>query len=80
MGLFNREFLHAWSVGLNLVISTVVGGVMGYGLDYAMERWFGVKTAPWLLFVFAIFGIIAGFKDLFMMAKKADDQSHKENS
>ena len=80
MGLFNREFLHAWSVGLNLVISTVVGGVMGYGLDYAMERWFGVKTAPWLLFVFAIFGIIAGFKDLIMLAKKSDDQSHKEDS
>jgi len=80
MGLFNREFLHAWSVGLNLVISTIVGGVMGYGLDYAMERWFSLKTAPWLLFVFAIFGIIAGFKDLIMMAKQSDDQSHKKNS
>ena len=80
MGVFNREFLRAWAVGLNLVISTVVGGLMGYGLDYAMERWFGVKTAPWLLFTFAIFGIIAGFKDLIMMAKKADDQSDKENS
>jgi ATP synthase protein I len=79
MGVFNREFLQAWAVGLNLVISTVVGGLMGYGLDYAMERWFGVITAPWLLFVFAIFGIIAGFKDLIMLAKKSDDQSHKKN-
>jgi len=80
MGLFNREFLRAWSVGLNLVISTIVGGLMGYGLDYAIERWFGVKTAPWLLFIFAIFGIIAGFKDLIMMAKQSDDQSDKKNS
>lgn len=80
MGLFNRDLLYAWSVGLNLVISTIVGGLMGYGLDYAMERWFGVKTAPWLLFVFAIFGIIAGFKDLYLMAKKSNDQSHKEDS
>jgi ATP synthase protein I len=80
MGIFNREFLHAWGVGLNLVISTIVGGLMGYGLDYAMERWFGVITAPWLLFIFAIFGIIAGFKDLIMLAKKSDDQSHKKNS
>jgi ATP synthase protein I len=80
MGVFNREFLQAWAVGLNLVISTVVGGLMGYGLDYAMERWFGVITAPWLLFIFAIFGIIAGFKDLIMLAKKSDDQSHKKNS
>jgi F0F1-type ATP synthase assembly protein I len=52
---------------------------MGYGLDYAMARWFGVKTAPWLLFIFTIFGIIAGFKDLIMLAKKSDDQSHKKN-
>jgi ATP synthase protein I len=79
MGLFNREFLRAWAVGLNLVISTIVGGLMGYGFDYAMARWFGVKTAPWLLFIFTIFGIIAGFKDLIMMAKNADDQSHKKN-
>jgi len=80
MGLFNREFLRAWAVGLNLVISTIVGGLMGYGLDYAMDSWFGVKTAPWLLFIFAIFGIIAGFKDLIMLARKSDDQSHKKNS
>ena len=51
-----RQLLEASSVGLNLVISTIIGGLMGYGLDYAMDRWFGIKTAPWLLFVFAIFG------------------------
>ena len=46
---------------------------MGYGLDYAMDKWFGIHTAPWLLFIFLIFGIIAGFKDLFMMAKKPEE-------
>jgi ATP synthase protein I len=75
-----KQLLEASTVGLNLVTSTIIGGLMGYGLDYAMERWFGVITAPWLLFIFAIFGIIAGFKDLIMLAKKSDDQSHKKNS
>lgn len=75
-----KQLLEASTVGLNLVISTIIGGLIGYGLDYAMERWFGIKTAPWLLFIFAIFGIIAGFKDLIMLAKKSDDQSHKKNS
>jgi ATP synthase protein I len=72
-----RQLLEASSVGLNLVISTIIGGLIGYGLDYAMDRWFGIKTAPWLLFVFAIFGIIAGFRDLIMLAKKSDNESKK---
>jgi len=76
-----KQLLEASTVGLNLVISTIIGGLIGYGLDYAMARWFGVKTAPWLLFIFTIFGIIAGFKDLIMLAKKSnkDDQPDKKN-
>jgi ATP synthase protein I len=69
---FWKQIAKASVVGLNLVISTIVGGLIGYGLDYAMDRWFGIKTAPWLLFIFAIFGIIAGFRDLVMMAKKME--------
>ena len=72
-----RQLLEASAVGMNLVISTVVGGLIGYGLDYAMEKWFSIKTAPWLLFIFAIVGIIAGFKDLVMMARKSDNESKK---
>ena len=67
-----KQIAKASVVGLNLVISTIVGGLIGYGLDYAMETWFHIKTAPWLLFIFALFGIIAGFKDLVMMAKKME--------
>jgi len=76
-----KQLLEASTVGLNLVISTIIGGLIGYGLDYAMAGWFGVKTAPWLLFIFTIFGIIAGFKDLIMLAKKSnkDDQPDKKN-
>jgi ATP synthase protein I len=80
MGLFNKEFLHAWIVGLNLVISTFVGLAMGYGLDYLMGRWFHLQTKPWLTIFFLFFGIIAGFKELIMLAKKSDDQSNKKNS
>jgi ATP synthase protein I len=75
-----RQLLEASTVGMNLVISTLVGGLIGYGLDYAMDKWFGVKTAPWLLFIFTILGIIAGFRDLVRIARRSDDQSDKENS
>jgi len=75
-----KQLLEASTVGLNLVISTVIGGLMGYGLDYATDRWFHVHTSPWLLFIFTIFGIVAGFMDLMKLAKKSDDQSNKKNS
>jgi len=72
-----KQLLEASTVGLNLVISTIIGGLIGYGLDYAMDKWFGIKTSPWLLFIFTIVGIIAGFKDLIMLAKKSDNESKK---
>jgi ATP synthase protein I len=75
-----RQLLEASTVGMNLVISTLVGGLIGYGLDYAMDKWFGIQTAPWLLFIFTIFGIIAGFRDLVRIARRSDDQANKEDS
>jgi F0F1-type ATP synthase assembly protein I len=75
-----RQIYKASIVGLNIVIATVVGGVLGYLFDYAMAKWFGITTAPWGLFVGAMLGIISGFKDLFMLTKKiTDEDSSKED-
>jgi ATP synthase protein I len=76
---FFRQILEASMIGINLVVSTFIGLAMGYGLDYAMGRWIGWNTKPWLTIVFLFIGIIAGFKDLYFMAKKSDDQSNKKN-
>lgn len=48
----------ASSIGVTLVVSTVVGGLIGYGLD----RLLGTK--PWLLILFTILGIVAGFVEM----------------
>ncbi|NWF52851.1 MAG: AtpZ/AtpI family protein [Nitrospirae bacterium] len=75
-----RQLWEASTVGLNFVISTIVGGVIGYGLDYAMESWFSIKTKPWLLFIFALLGIIAGFRYLFRIASsKKENESGKKD-
>jgi ATP synthase protein I len=47
-----------------LVAGVLVGGVMGYMLD----QWLGTK--PWLLMVFMIFGIAAGFRNLYRLGMK----------
>ena len=74
-----RQIYKASIVGLNIVISTIVGGFLGYLFDYAMAKWFGITTAPWGLFVGALLGIVAGFKDLVMLAKKIEEDSSKNN-
>lgn len=75
-----RQIYKVSVVGLNIVISTVVGGFLGFLFDYAMGKWFGIKTAPWGLFIGALLGIVSGFKDLFLLAKKIErDSSKKEN-
>lgn len=50
-----------------MVLSTFVGFAIGYGLD----SYFG--TAPWLLIIFLILGIISGFRELVKLAKKQLD-------
>ena len=74
-----RQVYKASVVGLNIVIATVVGGFLGYLFDLAMAKWFGITTEPWGLFVGAILGIISGFKDLFILVKKIEEDSSKEN-
>jgi ATP synthase protein I len=73
-----RQLLEASTVGMNLVISTFIGLAMGYGIDYLLDRWFGWHTSPWFTVAFLFVGIVAGFKDLYMMAKKTNDQSDKK--
>ncbi len=54
------------SIGLVLVVATVIGLVGGYYLD----RWLG--TSPWLLLVGLVLGIAAGFVNLFRSVTRAD--------
>jgi len=74
-----RQLLEASTVGLNLVLATFVGLAMGYGLDYAMDKWFGVHTSPWLTIIFLILGIIAGFRELIRIARKASNGNNKKD-
>ena len=51
------------TIGLEMVISVVIGILFGWWLD----RLFNTK--PWLTIVFMLFGIVAGFRSLFKLLK-----------
>ncbi len=54
-----RQLARLSTIGVTLVAATAIGLAIGYGLD----RLFG--TSPWLTLAFTLFGIAAGFVNLF---------------
>lgn len=60
-------------LGIHLVTSTFVGLALGYFLD----KWLG--TEPWLLLAFLVFGIAAGFKNMFQEVKKLQEAENKKD-
>jgi ATP synthase protein I len=53
------------TLGLTMVFATIIGLYIGLKLD----EWLG--TSPWLAALFLLIGIIAGFRNLFVYAKKS---------
>ncbi len=61
------------TVGLTLVFATVIGLYVGLKLD----AWLG--TSPWFTVVFLLLGIAAGFRNLFLYAKKSQETFDKND-
>jgi ATP synthase protein I len=53
------------SIGLTLVLATVIG----LGAGYYADRWLGTK--PWLTLLGLGMGIVAGFVNLFRSVRRA---------
>jgi len=58
-----KQLMLASAVGLQLVFATFIGFAIGYGLDSL----FGTRFLKW---IFLVFGLIAGFRELFKFARK----------
>ncbi|HEU4733104.1 MAG TPA: AtpZ/AtpI family protein [Kofleriaceae bacterium] len=67
------EGLSASSVGLELGLAVVIGVLFGMWLDGKLG------TRPWLMLVFLILGLVAGFRNMLRAvarAEKAEDTRH----
>ncbi len=58
-------------VGMTFVFSILIGFGMGWALD---NKVFAGKTAPYLTFIFLGLGIVAGFKNLWELTRKIQDE------
>jgi len=61
------------TVGLVLVFATVIGLYVGIKID----QWLG--TAPWFTAIFFLFGLIGGFKNLFVYTKRSQESFDKDD-
>lgn len=72
-GLFSSVGI-ASVIGLHMVSGLLVGGVIGYFLD----EWLG--TGPWLKLVFFLFGVAAGFYNVYLDTMRLLKEQSKNES
>jgi ATP synthase protein I len=61
-------------VGISMVAAILIGMAMGYYID----QWLG--TSPWFLLIFLLFGIIAGFRNIYILTDRELKRQQQEDS
>jgi ATP synthase protein I len=69
--LYTRVMRYS-AVGLEMGFSVAIGVAIGYFLD----RYF--HTGPWLLLIFLILGVVAGFRGLYSLMKDLDKNERRK--
>jgi ATP synthase protein I len=64
---FMRLLTFVSTVGISMVLATVIGMLIGYYFD----KWLG--TAPYGFLAWLVIGIIAGFRNIYLMMQKAKE-------
>ncbi|MBF0178113.1 MAG: AtpZ/AtpI family protein [Magnetococcales bacterium] len=61
---------HASGLSLAMRMSTemVVATLIGVGIGHGLDTWLGTK--PWATLVFFLFGVAAGFRNLYYAANR----------
>jgi len=71
-GRLMRQIASYSTLGLEMGLSVAVGAGIGYYLD----KW--LKTEPWLLIIFLLFGVVAGFRSLYRVLKRLQKEDSED--
>jgi len=61
-----RELCYYSSLSFSIALAMVIGLGIGYWLDTRV-----FDTSPWLTLIFLVFGIIAGFRNIYLAMKRS---------
>lgn len=64
-----KGMMYLASMGIHMVAATFLGLFVGVYLDKYFD------TSPWLTIIFLLFGIAAGFKNMYDTVKKYADRN-----
>ncbi len=64
--------LSASSIGLELGISVAIGLWFGWWLDTKLD------SAPWMMLLFLVLGLVAGFRGVFAAIKRANEAAEDD--
>ncbi len=69
-----QKYLRYSTVGLEMGLSVIIGLFVGDWLDRRLG------TAPWLLLLFLIFGMVAGFRSVWRLMRDMNRPSDSRDS
>lgn len=61
-----KLFAMVSSMGISMVLALVIAIAIGYYLD----KWF--QTSPVFFLIFMVLGIVAGFRNIYVLMKRAE--------
>ena len=70
----NWRLLKFASLGIEMAVATFIGWGIGYWLDLQLG------TEPWLMLVFLLCGVAAGFKGVFRAAREAQEMMREADA
>jgi ATP synthase protein I len=71
---FLDDLSRAGTVGLHMVSGIIVGTAIGYGLDVWLDSF------PWCSGIFMLLGIVSGFRNVYLDAKKLTANRQKDET
>ena len=73
------DLLQSLAIVSSMGISVAMAIAIGVWLGLTLDRW--LDTKPWFFFIFLFIGIAAGFKNIYVIARresrKEDDSDHR---
>jgi len=74
-----REWLRSLGFLSSLGISMVAASFIGLFIGYTLDGWWG--TSPWMTLLWLGFGIAAGFRNIFILTRRAlrEQDDSKDN-
>jgi ATP synthase protein I len=73
----DRGLMPIWrlsSIGIEMGVAVFVGWLMGHYLD----KW--LHTDPWMMIIFSLLGVVAGFKGMIAAAREATADAKRKSS